>query len=116
MYGRMDGAPRINLSRDVSTAAADSMQRRIFRLHRMHEIRTIVIDERGVCPPVCLSRGSTRLRYAETAKRIKILFGVNILGGPRNILLDGGTSPPQLRGGWGIVSHCGPATLYRKNG
>jgi len=32
-----------------------------FRLRRMHEVQTIVTDVRGVCPSVCLSRGSTRL-------------------------------------------------------
>jgi len=68
----------------------------------MHEMQTIVTDIRGVCmsvrPPVCLSRGSTRLHCAKTAEQIKILFGVNTLGGPRNIVLDGGSDPP-LRGG-----------------
>jgi len=28
----------------------------------MHEMQTIVTDVRGVCPSVCLSRGSTRRR------------------------------------------------------
>jgi len=34
----------------------------IFRLHRMHEMQTIVTDVRGVCLSVCLSRGSSRRR------------------------------------------------------
>jgi len=29
----------------------------VFRLHRMHEMQTIVTDVRGVCPSVSLSRG-----------------------------------------------------------
>jgi len=52
----------------------------LFKLHRMHEMQTIVTDVRGVCPSVCLSRGSTRLHCAKTAKRVKILFGVNTHG------------------------------------
>jgi len=27
----------------------------LFRLHRMHEMQTIVTDDRVVCPPVCQS-------------------------------------------------------------
>jgi len=46
----------------------------------MHEMQTIVTDDRGVC----LSHGSTWL-----------LFEVNNLGGPRNIVLDRGPDPPQ---------------------
>jgi len=30
----------------------------------MHEMQTIVTDDRGVCLPVCLSHGSTRLLFA----------------------------------------------------
>jgi len=37
----------------------DCCQRRYFRLHRMHEMQTIVTDDPGVYPSVCLSRGST---------------------------------------------------------
>jgi len=55
----------------------------------------------SVRPSVCLSRGSTRLRCAKTAEQIKILFGVNTLGCPRNTVLDGGSDPP-LRRGWGF--------------
>jgi len=51
----------------------------IIRLHQMYEMQTIVIDDRGVC----LSRGRTRLHYAKMAKQMKILFGVNTLGGGR---------------------------------
>jgi len=59
----------------------------------MHDTQTT--DVRGVCPPVCLSRGLTRLHCAKSAKRIKILFGVNTFGGPRTTVLDGGPDPPQ---------------------
>jgi len=64
----------------------------------MHEMQTIVTDVRGVCPSVCLSRGSTRLHCAKTAERIKILLGVNTPAGPRN-MLDGGPDPSTARGG-----------------
>jgi len=66
----------------------------VVRLHRMHEMQTIVTDDRGVC----LSHGSTRLHCAKTVEQIKILFGVNILKGPRNIMLDGGPDPPHRVG------------------
>jgi len=46
---------------------------------------------------VCLSRGSTRFHCAQTAEQIKILFGVNTPGGPRNIVLDEGLDPPTVR-------------------
>jgi len=39
----------------------------------------------SVCSSVCLSRGVARLYYTNTAERIKMLFGVNALGGPGNI-------------------------------
>jgi len=66
----------------------------------MHEMQTIVTDVRGVCPSVCLSRDSTRLHSRKTAKRIKMLFGVNTLGGPGNSMLNGGPDPPQRGGGF----------------
>jgi len=31
----------------------------VFRLHRMHEMQCILIDDRGVCQSVCLSRGNS---------------------------------------------------------
>jgi len=58
----------------------------------MHDMQTIVIDVSGVCPSVCpsrRSRGPTRLHSAKTAEWIKMLIGVNTLGGPRNILRRG---------------------------
>jgi len=64
----------------------------------MHEMHTTVTDVSGVCPSVCLSLGSTRLHCAKMAKWTKVLFGVNILGGPWNILLVGGSWSPLQRG------------------
>jgi len=58
----------------------------------MHEMQTIGTDNRGVC----LSRGSTRLHFAKTAKWIKVLFGVKTLESPRNIILDGSPKPHTL--------------------
>jgi len=64
----------------------------------MHEIKTIFTDVCGVCLSVCLSRGSSRLHRAKTAEQIKMLFGVNTPGGPRDIVLDVGPDPPTERG------------------
>jgi len=61
----------------------------------MHEMQTIVTDVRSVCLSVSLLRGSTRLRCAKTAKRIKTLFGLNTFGGPRNIVLEEVLISPQ---------------------
>jgi len=46
---------------------------------------------------VCLSRRSTRLHCAKTAEEVKNqdpVWGEHFWG-PRNIVLDGGTDPPQ---------------------
>jgi len=64
----------------------------------MHEMQAIVIDDRGVCLSVCLSRGLTRLLCEKTAELIKMLFGVNTLGGPRNIVLYMGPDSPHREG------------------
>jgi len=61
----------------------------------MHETQPAVTDVRGVCPPVCRSRGSTRLRCAKTAERIKMLLGVNTFGGSLDIVLHGNFDLPQ---------------------
>jgi len=69
----------------------------------MHQMQTIVTDVRLCVVSVrCLSRGSTRLHCAKTAERIKIVFGVNTPGSPRNIVLHGGSDPPteEGRGSW----------------
>jgi len=63
----------------------------------MHKMQTTVTDVPGACPSICLSRSSTRLHCVKTAERINILFGVNTLGGLRNIVLDRGTDPPTAR-------------------
>jgi len=72
-------------------------------LHWMHQMQTIVTDDPSVCLSVCLSRGSTRLHCAKMAEQIKMLFGVNTRGGPRNIVLHGSPDPSQRGGGgsWG---------------
>jgi len=67
----------------------------VFRLHRMHEMHTIVTDVRSVCLSVCLSCGSSWLHCAKMAEQIKMVFGVNTLGDPRNIVLDVGLGLPQ---------------------
>jgi len=66
-------------------------------MHAMHEMQPIVTGVRGVCPSVCLSRGSTRLHSAKTAELIKMLLGVNTPGGRRNVLLEGVLIPHR----WG---------------
>jgi len=54
----------------------------------------------SVCHSVSLSvclyvtRLNSALLY-KMAEQIKMLFGVNTPGGPRNIVLDGGPDPPQ---------------------
>jgi len=75
-------------------------------------MRPIATDVRGVCPSVCLSRSSNRLRCAKTAERIRKLFGVNTRSGlqhwvlispqtgGRDVLLNFGTpliSPEPLK-------------------
>jgi len=73
---------------------------------------------------ICLSSGSTRLHCATVAERIKILFGVNTLRGPWNIVLHEGPDPPPhskrgvgenfvnyghtayLGNGWSMCSAC----------
>jgi len=72
--------------------------RAIIRLHRMHEMQPIVADVSGVCPSVSLSGGSTRLHCAKTAERIKLLFGVNTLWRPRDIVLHVDPDPPTDTG------------------
>jgi len=52
-------------------------------------MQTIVIDVHSICQSVCLSRSSTRLYCAKTAEQTKILFSVNIPGGPRTLCCGG---------------------------
>jgi len=60
----------------------------LLRLRRMHEMRTIL-----------RSTFVTRAGGAKTAEpgRINVLFGVEILGGPKHIALDGGPHPTTSR-------------------
>jgi len=76
----------------------------------MHEMQAIVADVRGVCPSVCLSRGSTRLHCAKTAKHIKVLFRLNTLGGPRKTVLDRGPHRPTAKEN---IANCGPTTYLK---
>jgi len=48
----------------------------LLRLSRIHEMQTIVTDDRGAC----LSRGSNRLYRAKMTAQIKVLFGVYTTG------------------------------------
>jgi len=48
---------------------------------------------------VSLSCGSNRFHCAKTTEQIKILFGVNTLGGQKSIVLDGGPDPHSKKGG-----------------
>jgi len=67
----------------------------------MRGMQTIVTDVRGVCPPVCLSHGSTRFHCAKTAKRTKTRFRVNTLRSTRNVVLDVDPDhPQQAKGGF----------------
>jgi len=70
-------------------------------------MQTIVTDDRGVCPSVCLSRSSTRLHCAKTVERIKMLFGVNIPGGPWSIVLEG-VLFPHSKGDLGTIFQIDP--------
>jgi len=55
----------------------------------MHEMLTILTDVRGV-------RQSSQLHCAKMAEQIKMLFGVNIPGGPLNTVLDVGPDSPTV--------------------
>jgi len=63
----------------------------------MHDLQTVVTDDHSVCQSVC---HIAQLSFtAKMAGRIKILFGMNTSGGPRNIVLDGDPWLPQRVGG-----------------
>jgi len=63
-------------------------------------MRTIAIDNPGVCQPISLS--DIRLLCTKTTERIDVLFGPKIHGGPMNIVLNGrGPDLPRRgKGGW----------------
>jgi len=63
----------------------------------MHEMQTIVTNDRCLSVSLSLLRGSTQPHCAKTAVQIKMLFEVNIPGGPRNIVLAGGPDPHTER-------------------
>jgi len=78
----------------------------------MHVMQAMVINDRGVC----LSCGSTRHHCAKMAEQIKMLFGVNTLVGPRNIVLDRNPDPSQISPTvGGNFANSGPTTC-RRNG
>lgn len=54
----------------------------------MHEMPTIVISD-----PVAWYKSVTCLFSAKVAEHIEILFEVETLADPRNIILDGGPDP-----------------------
>jgi len=58
----------------------------------MHEMRTIVVDDPGICQSVMW------LYCTNIAEQIKVLFRVESLEDPRHIVLDGVTIPPTSRG------------------
>jgi len=66
---------------------------------RMHQVRTIAIDDPCVCQSVTRTKaqyhmvvdlkvGHLSLELAKTAERIDVLFRVETLGNPSNIVLD----------------------------
>jgi len=55
----------------------------------------------SVSQSVSLSRGLTPFHCAKTVERIRILFKVNTLRGPRNIVLDRSPDPQRGRKSWG---------------
>jgi len=59
----------------------------------MHEMQTIVVDDRGICQFVCHAG-----RLCNVVKQIDILFVVEIPGDPRYIVVDGGSYLPTVRG------------------
>jgi len=82
----------------------------------MHDMLTIVTDVCCVSLSVSLLCSSTGLYCVKTAERFNILFGVNTLRGPWNIVLHGVLIPPE-RGGRGVgnFANCEP-TAYLRNG
>jgi len=53
----------------------------VFRQYRVHEMRTIAIDDPGVCQSVCLSVR----RLLCVAKRVDVLFGLETIGNARQV-------------------------------
>jgi len=61
----------------------------------MHEMRTIAIDDPGVCQSVCHVLGCTKLRCSNTAERIEIVLRGENSCGPT----EHETASPQIRYG-----------------
>jgi len=87
----------------ISYCSFCAMCRNAFRPYRMHCMQAIVTDAHDVCKSVSLSvcLSVTRLRCANTADEIEVLFGVKTLGNLRSILLDEG--PSLMRGELGKI-------------
>jgi len=66
-------------------------------------MQTIVTDDRSVCLSVCHVAQLGWLHCKKTTERIKIRFGVNILGGTMNIVLVEGFDPSQRGKGKRVV-------------
>jgi len=68
-------------------------------MHAVHELQPIVTNVRAVCPLVSLSVARINsASLSQTAEQIKMLFGINTLGGPRNFVLNANPDPPTERG------------------
>jgi len=69
--------PRITHADKSSDSAVDVCRRvlTLSRSHLMPEMRTIAIDDPGVCQSVCHASGCAR-----TAERIDVLFGLETAG------------------------------------
>jgi len=81
----------------------------------MHEMQTVVTDDRGVCPSVCheVLLGFTVQKWLTDQDAV---WGEHSWG-PWNIVLDGGHYPPTPtgRGAGEHFANYGPTT-YHKNG
>jgi len=78
---------------------SETLNSTIVKPHRMNETRPIAIDDH-VMWCVCKSVYHVPVT-CKIAEQIEVLIGVETLGSPRNIALDGGPDPPTARGGGG---------------
>jgi len=89
------------------------------RLRRMHEMQTIATDVLGVCPSVCQSvchAAELGFTVQKPLERIKTLFWVNILCGPRNTELHAGPDPIPTEKGreiWGKFCQLWPISYVQ---
>jgi len=77
----------------------------------MHEMQTIVADVLGVCPSVCLLRGSTRLHCAKTDQNV--VCG-EILRAQETPRLSGILIPHTKAGAGEIFANCRPPHISGK--